>query len=370
MRVLLYSIQSALKNLWMEKWINILTTLSVGVGLLILSTFVTVTLNMDSVLKRWARSFGIVVYLDDNISAEATGTVREFFRQDPDILEVTFISEDEAIKELRTILGKDASILDDLKDNPLPSSFELKLKRALLEPVFVKKKAEEIEKISGVAQVQYGEKWLASLSTVSRIMKASAIFMGGAILIAIIFITYNTIKIFFYRRKEEIETLKLLGATKAFIRLPFLIEGLVIGLLGGIFAVQRKVFGLAIVGAVLVLILAGLWVGTLSGGPMDAATMPAGLGGFAEMYVSTLLTQAGEGTEEVLIPYLGYVPDLTGITPGAWSSPTSSPGRSRRPDPTAGRFSWQPTSWAFRRAATFRSEPFSTRSISSRPRPA
>jgi cell division transport system permease protein len=233
MRVLLYSIQSALKNLWMEKWINILTTLSVGVGLLILSTFVTVTLNMDSVLKRWARSFGIVVYLDDNISAEATGTVREFFKQDPDILEVTYISEDEAIKQLRTILGEDASMLDDLKDNPLPSSFELKLKRALLEPVFVKKKAEEIEKMSGVAQVQYGEKWLASLNTVSRIMKASAIFLGWAILIAIIFITYNTIKIFFYRRKEEIETLKLLGATKSFIRLPFLIEGLVIGLLGG-----------------------------------------------------------------------------------------------------------------------------------------
>jgi cell division transport system permease protein len=233
MRVLLYSMQSALKNLWMEKWINILTTLSVGVGLLILSTFVTVTLNMDSVLKRWARSFGIVVYLDDNISAEATGTVREFFKRDPDIVEVTYISEDEAIKELRTILGKDASLLDDLKDNPLPSSFELKLKSALLQPVFVKKKAEEIEKMSGVAQVQYGEKWLASLNTVSRIMKASALFMGGAILIAIIFITYNTIKIFFYRRKEEIETLKLLGATKSFIRLPFLIEGLVIGLLGG-----------------------------------------------------------------------------------------------------------------------------------------
>jgi len=234
MRVLLYSIQSALKNLWAEKWINILTTLSVGVGLLILGTFVTVTLNMDSVLKKWARSFGIVVYMDDNISAEATGTIRELFKQDPDILEVTYISEDEAIKQLRTILGEDASMLDDLKDNPLPSSFELKLKRALLEPVFVKKKAEEIEKMSGVAQVQYGEKWLASLNTVSRIMKASAIFLGWAILIAIIFITYNTIKIFFYRRKEEIETLKLLGATKSFIRLPFLIEGLVIGLLGGI----------------------------------------------------------------------------------------------------------------------------------------
>jgi len=234
MRVLLYSIQSALKNLWAEKWINLLTTLSVGVGLLILSTFVTVTLNMDSVLKKWARSFGIVVYLDDNISAEATGTVRELFKQDTDIVEINYISDDDALKELRTILGTDASIMDDLEHNPLPSSFELKLKRALLEPVYVKKKVKEIKKMSGVAEVQYGEKWLASLNTVSRVMKASSLFLGGAILIAIIFITYNTIKIFFYRRKEEIETLKLLGATKSFIRLPFLIEGLTIGIIGGI----------------------------------------------------------------------------------------------------------------------------------------
>ncbi len=64
-------------------------------------------------------------------------------------------------------------------------------------------------------------------------MKISATFLGCAIFIAIIFITYNTIKIFFYRRKEEIETLKLLGATRSFIRFPFLIEGLFIGILGG-----------------------------------------------------------------------------------------------------------------------------------------
>ncbi len=236
MRVLFYSIQSALKNLWAEKWINLLTTLSVGVGLLILSSFVTVALNMDSVLKKWGRSFGIVVYLDDNISAETTDTVMELFKQDPDILEVNYISNDEALKELRNILGADASIMDDLKDNPLPSSFEMKLKRALLEPAHVKKKAAEIEKMSGVAEVQYGEKWLTSLNTVSSVLKASSVFLGGAIFIAIMFITYNTIKIFFYRRKEEIETLKLLGATKSFIRLPFLIEGLIIGIIGGIIA--------------------------------------------------------------------------------------------------------------------------------------
>jgi cell division transport system permease protein len=65
-------------------------------------------------------------------------------------------------------------------------------------------------------------------------MKVSAVFLGSAIYVAIAFITYSTIKIFFYRRKDEIDTLKLLGATRTFIRLPFLLEGLFIGVLAGI----------------------------------------------------------------------------------------------------------------------------------------
>ena len=110
----------------------------------------------------------------------------------------------------------------------------LNLKSELLNSSFVKQKAAEISLMTGIEEVQYGEKWLSSLNMISRIMKLSATFLGIAISIAIIFITYNTIKIFFYRRNDEIETLKLLGATRGFIRLPFLIEGLIIGLISGI----------------------------------------------------------------------------------------------------------------------------------------
>jgi cell division transport system permease protein len=234
LRVLIYALQTAFQSLWHEKWVNFLTILSISIGLLILSAFVTITLNVDSTLTKWAKSFGLVVYLNEDLKKEAEETIKDFFQQDSDIVEVQYITKDRALIELKQMLGADAPILDDIGENPLPSSFELKLKGELLKPAIVKQKAYEIEQMSGVEEVQYGEKWLSSLNAVSKIMKISATFLGISIFIAIIFITYNTIKIFFFRRKDEIETLKLLGATRTFIRLPFLIEGLFIGILGGI----------------------------------------------------------------------------------------------------------------------------------------
>jgi len=232
MRIFLYALQTAAKSLWHEKWINFLTILSISVSVLILSAFVTITINADSILQKWSKSFGLVVYLNEDLTPDDENTIKGLFSRDPDIVEVRYISKEEALADLKKILGEDAPILEDIAENPLPSSFELKLRNELLKPDPVRKKAEEIGKTSGVEDVQYGEKWLSSLNTVSRIMKISVSFLGIAIFIAIIFITYNTIKIFFYRRKDEIETLKLLGATRTFIRLPFLMEGFFIGSLG------------------------------------------------------------------------------------------------------------------------------------------
>jgi cell division transport system permease protein len=115
----------------------------------------------------------------------------------------------------------------------LPSSFELKLKRGYLDPLLVKEKAAQIRQLDGVQEVQYGEKWLSSLNTIAKTIKLGSIVFGAAIFIAVTFITYSTIKILLHRRKDEIETLKLLGASSRFIRLPFLIEGFFIGALGG-----------------------------------------------------------------------------------------------------------------------------------------
>lgn len=234
MRTILYCLQSALKSIWREKWINMLTTMSISIGLLIFCIFAIITLNMDSVLQRWSKSFGIVVYLSDTVDTQSQDEMNAYFLRDKDIADVNFISKDQALNEVKKALGNDAIILDDFEENPLPASFELKLKNNFLEPALVKRKAAEIEKMAGVEEVQYGEKWLSSLYAISKTMKIGALLFGCAIFIAIIFITYCTIRIFFHRRSEEIETLKLLGATKVFTKLPFLIEGLFIGTVGGI----------------------------------------------------------------------------------------------------------------------------------------
>jgi len=234
MRTFIYAVQTALKSLWHEKWINLLAVLSISIGLLIVSAFVTITQNLDSVLKRWSKDFGLIVYLNEGINRETEDSLKDFFQHDAYISTVKYISKDQALQELRQMLGKQAPVLDVFENNPLPSSFELTLKMEFLSPAFVERKASEIKHLNGIEDVQYGEKWLSSLSTLANLMKVSAVFLGSAIYVAIAFITYSTIKIFFYRRKDEIDTLKLLGATRTFIRLPFLLEGLFIGILAGI----------------------------------------------------------------------------------------------------------------------------------------
>jgi cell division transport system permease protein len=189
---------------------------------------------MNSVIQHWAERFGMVVYLDENAEDDDKSMLNNYLMRDKDLIDVKYISKEQALHDVRKTLGTDAIILDGLKENPLPASFDLKIKSERLQPGLVKRKARKLGTIDGVAEVQYGEKWLSSLSAVSRSMKIGAIFLGCAIFIAVTFITYSTIKIFFYRRRDEVETLKLLGAARGFIRAPFLIEGLFLGTLGGI----------------------------------------------------------------------------------------------------------------------------------------
>jgi len=234
LKSLIYYLQTAFKNIWLEKWINFLTILSISIGMLILCTFAMVTINLDSVLKHWSKGFGMVIYLDEKISKEDESRLKDQLLKDKGFSEIKYISKDEALKDVRLAMGEDAIILDEIKENPLPSSFELKFKSEMLEPAIVEQKAAEIKQMNGVAEVQYGEKWLSSLNKISETMQTGAVILGLAIFLAVTFISYSTIKIFFYRRKDEVDTQKLLGATKSFIKMPFLIEGLFIGTMGGI----------------------------------------------------------------------------------------------------------------------------------------
>ncbi len=233
MRILVYSSNTAVKNLMREKWINILSALSISVVMMILGAFMITSYNVDAFIKSWFSDFNIIVYLDKDISADQEEDLKNFLRKDLDTISMKFISSEEALAGMKEALGTDSSLLDAVEGNPLPSSIELKIKKSVLNTTLLNQKAAMIRQLSGVKEVQFGEKWITSLLRASKAVRALSLLVGSLLLTAIIFISYTTIKILFFRRKEEIETMKMLGATKRFIRLPFQIEGLIIGAVAG-----------------------------------------------------------------------------------------------------------------------------------------
>ena len=120
MRILAYSLKMAYKNICLEKWINLLTVLSISIGLSIFCVFMLLSFNFDSAIQQWSKSFGIVVYLDKDISQEREEALKNDFLKDADILDVDYVSKEEALKEVRKALGENALILDNMNRNPLP----------------------------------------------------------------------------------------------------------------------------------------------------------------------------------------------------------------------------------------------------------
>lgn len=234
MRTIFYAIEAALKNIWYEKWINLLTILSVSVGILIIGIYMVVTLNVQNLLEIWKSEFGIIVYLKEGKDREKADALIKEIEERGTFQQIKFVSGSEALKELKSYFDKLGASIGHIDAKMLPESIELKLGYRDIQFSAIKEEVEKLKSMPGVEDVQYGEKWLTSLSKLTTNLKLAGTILGVVIFIAISFITYSTIKIHFYRRYDEIMTLKLLGASTGFLKSPFLIEGLIVGLLGGI----------------------------------------------------------------------------------------------------------------------------------------
>jgi len=229
-----YALKLAIQSLFREKWINLLSVMTIAAGLFIISVSFFALYNIDLATKKLPEKFSLTVYLDNSLQKDELGPLIDSFRMKKAVLSVRYISKEEAMKELKSSLKNSDYILEGLEENPLPDSLEIKLKKDEVEAETAQQLAAEALKIRGVTEVDYGEKFLSALDSIKKGFKVIGLFFAAILSTGIIFVCYSTVKILFYRRTEEIETFKLLGATKGFIRTPFLIEGAVIGTCGGL----------------------------------------------------------------------------------------------------------------------------------------
>ncbi|MDH3851177.1 MAG: permease-like cell division protein FtsX, partial [Deltaproteobacteria bacterium] len=234
--LLVYFLRKALENIWTNPFLSLVTLSTIAISMLILGLFSLIYLNVQQSLHQMGGELQITAYLQETISSEQAEVLRSKVADWPEVEGITYISKEQALARFRSQLREYAGILEGLKENPLPASLELTLMPQYGRSGNIKELSTRLGRLSGVAEVQYGRKWMAKLRVFVEVMKLVGITVGGLLLIATIFVISNTIKLTFYSRREELEIMRLVGATDFFIKAPFLIEGLLHGLGGALLA--------------------------------------------------------------------------------------------------------------------------------------
>jgi len=237
MRLRFYFIRQALTNMRRNLTVHIVSMGTIVAALLILGAFLLLFGNIKGWLQQWGSALTMSVYLKDNTSAYKRDKIDSFIRALPGARIRRFISKQEAMDDLKAALGDEAGFIEELAHNPLPASYEIifdKGKTDAIEPAQIKS---QIQALDGVEDVQYSREWLKRIEGFLDIIRLTGYTVGGLLCLCVVFIISNTIKLTIYSRKDEIEILKLVGATDWFVRMPFLLEGAILGILGGAVAV-------------------------------------------------------------------------------------------------------------------------------------
>ena len=229
-----YSFRLALQSILREKWIYLLSVMTIAAGLLFTTITVLFVYNIDSATKKLPEKFSVMLYLSDTISQQERDNIITTVQKDRAVDKAVFIPKDQALKELKSTLKDSAFILEGLGENPLPDSLEIKFKSDAVGPDAVQRLANSVKDMKGIQDMEYGETFLSAVHSLRTGMKTIGMTIFIIMSVGMLFVCYSTVKILFYRKDREIETYKLLGATRSFIRTPFLLEGAVIGFAGGL----------------------------------------------------------------------------------------------------------------------------------------
>jgi cell division transport system permease protein len=209
---------------------------TITISMLLLGFFLLLSVNIKNWLSDWGESLSMTVYIESGLDeAGKTKIESEIGRlKGAEIKE--FITEEKAMANLKGHLGDHAGLLEGLKENPLPGSYEIIFHETADYRADPEKIKTDLEKLNGVDEVQYSKQWVERFQGIMDILRVIGLITGGFLCVAVLFITTNTIKLTIYSRRDEIEIYKLVGATDWFVRVPYLIEGTIQGLLGGIFS--------------------------------------------------------------------------------------------------------------------------------------
>ncbi len=226
----------AFAGIWNDRLIHAVSMGTIAISLLFLGAFALFYVNVSNWVMEWGESVSMSVYLEDAVGPESKKKIERALRSLSGALIKAYVSKEKAMADLKATLGTQAGMLEGLSHNPLPASFEILFKDARRSQLDLRKIKADLEKLKGVSEVQYSEQFQERFEAVMYVLKVAGVVVGLLLCMAVLFIITNTIKLSIYSRREEVEICKLVGASDWFVRAPFLIEGAMEGVIGGVVA--------------------------------------------------------------------------------------------------------------------------------------
>lgn len=257
-----------------------LSVVSIGLSLFIVGLFGLTSHNIDLAISGVEERVEVVGYLTEDASAEQVRLAREEIGRFPEVREVRYVSKSEALLQASRDLPEFSDAFSDLEVNPLPASLEISLAPGYREPRHVRAVADRLAGYGFVEDVRFGQDWVERIHGLRRIAGAAALLLGGAFAGVAIMLIGTAVRMAILARSEEIAIMRLVGATEGYIMRPFLVEGAITGLLGGLVALGLTRAAHEAVSRALLRMewLPDLWA---VGGVAAAALLGVGAAGFA-----------------------------------------------------------------------------------------
>jgi cell division transport system permease protein len=221
-------------NLWQFRTRNLFSVTIICLSFLTVGIFLSLSNNLKVTAQELATNMSIAFYLDAKATPETMESIRQEIGRPAFVASVRLVTPDEALQRFRTSFPELADMAAGLKANPFPPALELRVKAKASASKEVLAFVEGMKKRPGIVDVLFNQDWVEKMQGFSRLAGAVGAFLGGILILTSFFIISNVVKLNVFARKNEIEILRFVGATNLFIRIPFWLEGITLGLLGSL----------------------------------------------------------------------------------------------------------------------------------------
>jgi cell division transport system permease protein len=236
MRALRYAFDEALVSLWRGRQSGLLSTVTIAVALFVLGGFLLVTSNLERLSAEWGRAAEMSVYLTDEATTAERAAIEAALVSGPIVVGREYVSKADAVARFKRTFGDLSSAIDGLGANPLPASYEVRLQAGPAAQAGLDELGARLRLMAGVADVRYDRQWLDRLLGAIAIVRGIGLVLGLVLTIAAALTVANVVRLALYARRAEVDIMGLVGAPQAYIRGPFVMEGVLQGGIGATFA--------------------------------------------------------------------------------------------------------------------------------------